>query len=209
MPPFEIHIHPERPNEFFFMYPQNGYDVSISPVDSPTVLMKYSIAGVEKMLMNTEEGELTFRTNTVPMNGHFIVGNDTNTYEWDLVNESLILKYNSTQYNCTALLPFWNKEAFALVHQQNGISIFDGSPIKLQNQFCFHEREYYLQNYCYSESQNVLALTFCKPEHERMALLNLTNSSEEIIFSSLHKGESIEVLCFSDDGSKLPITSQY
>lgn len=209
MPPLEIHIHPERPNEFFFMYPQNCYNVSIGSVGSPTVLMKYPIAGVEKMLMNSEEGELTFRTNTVPARGRFIVGNDVNTYEWDIVSESLILKYNSAEYGCTALLPLRNKESFALVHQQNGISIFGGSPIKLQNQFCFHEREYYLQNCCYSESRNVLALTFYKPEHERVVLLNLADGSEEIIFSSLHKGESIEVLCFSDDGSKLLITSQY
>ena len=209
MPPLAIHTHPERPNEFFFMYPQNCYNVSVSPIGSPTVLMKYSIAGVEKMLMNTEEGELTFRPNTIPTNGHFIVGNDTNTYEWDLVNESLILKYNSAEYNCTALLPLRNKESFALVHQQNGISIFGGSPIKLQNQFCFYEREYYIQNCCYSESRNVLALASCKPEHERVVLLDLTDGSDEIIFSSLHKGESIEVLCFSDDGSKLLITSQY
>lgn len=209
MPPLEIHIHPERPDEFFFMYPQNCYDVSISPTGRSTVLMKYPIAGVEKMLMNSEEGELVFRSHTVPTNGRFIVGNDANTYEWDLAGESLILKYNSAEYGCTALLPLRNKEFFALVHQQNGISIFGGNPIRLQNQFCFHEREYYLQNCCYSESRNVLALTFYKPEHERVVLLDLTDSSEKIIFSSIHKGESIEVLCFSDDGSRLLITSQY
>ncbi len=209
MPPLSIHIHPERTNEFYFMYPQNCYDVSISPIGGVTVLMKYPIAGVEKMLMNTEEGELTFRANVVPTNGRFIVSNDANTYEWDLTNESLILKYNSAEYGCTSLFPLQDKKSFALVHMQNGISIFGDNPVRLINQFCFHEREYYLQNCCYSENRNVLALTFYKPEHERVVLLNLTDSSEKIIFSSVHKGESIEVICFSEDGSSLLITSQY
>lgn len=209
MPPNAIYIHPERSNEFYFMYPQNCYDVNINPIGRATVLMTYSIAGVEKMLMNSEEGELIFLTNTAPTNGRFIAGNDTNTYEWDTVNESLILKYNSTEYNCCDLFPLSGKKTFALVHQQNGISIFGGSPIRLINQYCFYEREYLLQNCCYSTARNTLAMVFYKPEHERVILLDLTDSSEEIIFSSIHKGESIEMLCFSDDGVKLLITSQY
>lgn len=209
MPPLEIHIHPERPDEFFFMYPQNCYDVSISPAGNVTVLMKYPITGASKMLENSGEGELTFRTNTVPTNGHFIVGNDSNTYEWDIANESLILKYNGTEYSCTALLPLRNKELFALAHQQNGISVFGGDPVRLVNQFCFPEREYYLENCCYNEIRNVLAVNFYKPGHERVVLFDLTDSSEKVIFSSVRKSESLSVLCFSEDGSRLLITSQY
>ncbi len=64
----------------------------------------------------------------------FIVGNDSNTYEWDTENDALVRKYNCVYYNCTAFFPNAAKDLAILVHRHNGVSFFRGSPAKLYAQ---------------------------------------------------------------------------
>lgn len=172
--------------------------------------MKYSILEVQKLLSTpNHDGDLTFKPNVVPYANHFIVEDDTNTYEWDTVKETLNLKYNCVYYGCTDLFPSKNRRSFFLVHQSNGISILGGSPIKLIRQYCFQDPGYSIENCCHYEEKNLIAMTFASPSHEKVILLNIENSSQEAVFSTLNTGESIIDLCFSENGRYLLITSQY
>lgn len=104
MPPNAIHIHPNHPEEFYFMYPENCYLTSIT-ASRFSVLMKYPIRGINKLLSDSaQERDLTFKTFVVPANNRFIVGTDTNVYEWNSEEDTLILKYNLAYYNCTDLI---------------------------------------------------------------------------------------------------------
>lgn len=208
--PSAIHIHPERPNECYIMYPDNCYNVDIDCLDGNNILMKYSISGIEKLMLDSNEAEeIEFKINVVPANNRFIVGNDTNTYEWDTENDALLLKYNVAIYSCTALVPDSLKSSCMLVHQYNGISIFGDSPLKLKNQICFSEPDYLIGICHYNEKQNIMALTFSKPEHEKIILLNLDTFEQELIFSTLYKSETVENTCFDNNGEHILISTQY
>lgn len=208
--PSAIHVHPERPNECYVMYPDNCYNVDIDCLDGNNILMKYSISGIEKLMLDSNEtGEIEFKTNVVPTNNRFIVGNDTNTYEWDTVNDALLLKYNVAIYSCTALVADSLKNNCMLVHQYNGISIFGDNPLRLKGQICFSEPDYLIGICSYNEKRNIMALTFSKPEHEKIVLLNLDTFEQELIFSTLYKSETVENTCFDDKGENILISSQY
>lgn len=149
-PPTEIHPHPEREGECFIMYPNVCFAADVRPGGSGDILMTYSISGVEKLIPDSDEsGELEFKTAVVPAMNRFIVGNDTNTYEWDTANDTVIRKYSSVFYDCTAFFPNAAKDRCILVHRHNGVSLFGGSPIKLLRQYCFQEPGYVVDISCY------------------------------------------------------------
>lgn len=139
----------------------------------------------------------------------FIVGNDSNTYEWDTENDALVRKYNCVYYNCTAFFPNAAKDLAILVHRHNGVSFFRGSPAKLYAQFCFHDPEYLIDLASYDDVHSVLALGFARPDHEKVILLDVTTSRERTIYSSTRPGETIVNMCFHEDGNRLLITTQY
>lgn len=210
VPPAEIHPHPERRNEYYIMYPNVCFDAVIDAGGNGKILMTYSIEGVEKLLPNSDlSGELEFKTAVVPTLNRFVVGNDSNTYEWDKENDTLIRKYNCVYYNCTAFFPNVTKNLAILVHRHNGVSLFCGSPAKLYAQFCFHEPEYLIGLASYDDIHNILALGFARPDHEKAVILNLTTSQERTVYSSTRPGETIVNMCFHKDGNRLLITTQY
>lgn len=209
-PPTEIHPHPERPNEYYVMYPNVCFDTVIDANGNGKILMTYSIEGVEKLLPNSDlSGELQFKTAVAPTLNRFIVGNDTNTYEWDTENDALVRKYNCVYYNCTAFFTNTAKDLAILVHRHNGVSVFRGSPAKLYAQFCFHDPEYLIDVAVYDDTHNTLALGFARPDHEKVILLDVTTSRERMIYSSTRPGETIANMCFHEDGNRLLITTQY
>jgi len=209
-PPTEIHPHPEHPNEYYIMYPNVCFDAVIDANGNGKILMTYSIEGVEKLLPNSDlSGELQFKTAVVPTLNRFIVGNDTNTYEWDTENDALVRKYNCVYYNCTAFFTNTAKDLAILVHRHNGVSVFRGSPAKLYAQFCFHDPEYLIDVASYDDTHNTLALGFARPDHEKVILLDVTTSRERMIYSSTRPGETIANMCFHEDGNLLLITTQY
>lgn len=210
IPPAEIHPHPEHRNEYYIMYPNVCFTAVIDASGSGKILMTYSIEGVEKLLPNSDlSGELKFKTAVTPTMNRFIVGNDSNTYEWDTENDALVRKYNCVYYNCTAFFPDRAKELAILVHRHNGVSIFRGSPAKLYTQFCFHDPEYLIDLVSYDDMHSVLALCFARPDHEKVVLLDVVTSRERIIYSSIRPGETIVSMCFHEDGKRLLITTQY
>ncbi len=209
-PPSAIHKSKGDQNECFVMFPECCYLVDIDSGVCGDVLMTFSASNIEKLLPNTDQsGELTFITNVVPTNNRFIVSNDTNTYEWDSENDTIQLKYNCIYYECVDLFPVNKNEQFALIHANNGLSIFGGNPLRLQNHICFYERDYFIGNYCYNEQTGLLALAFARPDHEKVMIMSLNTGEQEYVFSSVCKHESIESLCFSDDGRKLLVATQY
>lgn len=209
-PPTEIHPHSERPNEYYIMYPNICFDAVIDGNGSGKILMTYSIEGVERLLPNSDlSGELEFKTAVTPTLNRFIVGNDSNTYEWDTENDALVRKYNCVYYNCTAFFPNAAKDLAILVHRHNGVSLFRGSPAKLYAQFCFHDPEYLIDLVSYDDVHSVLALGFARPDHEKVVILDVTTSRERTIYFSTRPGETIVNMCFHEDGSRLLITTQY
>lgn len=209
-PPTEIHPHPERPNKYYVMYPNVCFDAVIDASGYGKILMTYSIEGVEKLLPNSDlSGELEFKTAVAPTLNRFIVGNDSNTYEWDTENDALVRKYNCVYYNCTAFFTNTAKDLAILVHRHNGVSFFRGSPAKLYAQFCFHDPEYLIDLASYDDTHNILALGFARPDHEKVMLLDVTTSRERTIYSSTRPGETIVNMCFHEDWNRLLITTQY
>lgn len=209
-PPTEIHPHPERPNEYYIMYPNVCFDAVINGNGNGRILMTYSIEGVEKLLPNSDlSGELEFKTAVTPTLNRFIVGNDSNTYEWDTENDALVRKYNCVYYNCTAFFTNTAKDLAILIHRHNGVSLFRGLPAKLYAQFCFHDPEYLIDVASYDDTHNILALGFARPDHEKVVILDVTTSRERTIYSSTRPGETIVNMCFHEDGSRLLITTQY
>ncbi len=209
MPPSAIHIHPEHPLEYYFMYPENCYLTSITGARF-SILMKYPILGVNKLLSDSDqERELTFKTSVVPVNNRFIVGTDTNVYEWNSEEDTLIFKYNVTYYNCTDLIADPKRSCFFLIHMFNGVSVFAGSPLKLLNSYCFSERDYFIGISCFEPESQLLALNFSREDHEKVVLLNMHTGQQSVCFSTLHKSESICNMCFDHSGEWLLITTQY
>lgn len=209
-PPCAIHVCKDNHGECFVMFHDCCYLVDIDSCVYGEVLMKYYASNIEKLLPNTDQsGELIFKTNVAPINNKFIVSNDTNTYEWDSENDTLELKYNCVYYECVTMFPINKNNEFALIHANNGISVFGGNPIKLQNHVCFSDRDYFIGNCCYNEQTDLIAITFVRPDHEKVMIMNLNTGEQEYVFSSLCKHESVESLCFSDNGQYLLIATQY
>lgn len=209
-PPASIQVNPSCPNELYIVYPNACFNVEVSDNGNSSILMIYNISGAEKLLENSDNSdELEFKPNATPTMNRFIVSDDSNTYEWDTENDRLTLRYNTAQYGCSALFVDPTRDNFILVHENNGVSIFSGKLLKLVGQYCFQEPGYLIYNSVFDANHNLIALPFIKPEHEKILLLNLSTGEQKDIYSTMHKGESIENLCFNDNGSTLLITTQY
>ncbi|MDD3361799.1 MAG: hypothetical protein PHW34_09030 [Hespellia sp.] len=209
-PPDAIHLHMGHPGECYIMYRNNCYLVDAESRIGDGILMKYSSSGISKLLAVTDQdSELYFKVTAAPANNRFLVRNEMSIYEWDSENDFLLPKYNSAYYGCTALFTDRESDQNILVHQYNGVSVFSGTPPKLQNYYCFEEPDYYISNCLYKESIKSLALTFSRQDHEKVMLLQLTDGMETTCFSTLKKNESVETLCFDDSGNHLLITTQY
>lgn len=210
MPPSYIHIHPEKPGECYFMYPDNCYLVDLAPRHGNGILMRYPLAGVRKLLSESEQGgELYFKTSVVPFHNRFQISNDTTTYEWNADEDTLVPRYNMQYYSCTALIRDSLHGRFFLVHQYNGISVFSGDPVRLVNSICFYEHDYYIGNCCYDEEKHMLAISFVRSDHEKVILLDMATSAQRTVFSTRNPDETIENLCFQEKGDFLLISTQY
>ncbi len=203
-------IHPKCgcENEIFIMYPGICYEANI--VGNGQVLMTYSATEIGKRIPDSEQGEeIEFLPYVVPKRNRFIVGDDTNKYEWDSMKDSITLKYNSALYGTTALFATLDKSNFILVHQYNGISIFSGDLLKLEKQYCFYEEGFYIGDACFEPINKILALSFVRPDYEKIILLELDTFKQQTILTAEQEGESFSNMCFSNSGKHLLITSQY
>lgn len=210
VPPSAIHQSMDNKDVYFVMYPDVCFEGTIDIYGYSSILKEYFISGVAKLLSDSGSyEELHFLTSVAPSNNRFLIRNDINTYEWDTKNETLNLRYNCVFYNCTDLLVDEMRNLVILVHQYNGVTIFSGNPLKLENQFCFQEIGYFIGNACYNENCALLAMTFVRADHEKVMILDLTTGEHKFVYSTLHKSESIQNLCFDDSGEYILISTQY
>lgn len=210
VPPSAIHQSTEDKDVYFVMYPNVCFEGTIDTYGNSSILKKYSLSGISKLLSgNDSSDELIFLTSVAPSDNRFLIRNDTNTYEWDTKNETLNLRYNCVFYNCEGLLVDETRNLAILIHQYNGVTIFSGNPPKLENQFCFRENGYFIGNAHYNEKCALLAMTFVRSDHEKVMILDLMTGEYKFVYSTLHKSESIQNLCFDDRGERLLILTQY
>ena len=210
VPPSAIHPSMDNKDVYIIMYPDVCFEGTIDTYGNSSILKEYFISGVAKLLSDSNSHEeLYFLTNVAPSNNRFLIRDGSNTYEWDTKNETLNLRYNSVFYNCTDLLVDEIRNIIILVHQYNGVTIFSGNPPKLENQFCFHEFGYFIGNACYNDKYALLAMTFVRSDHQKVMIMELQTGKQKFVFSTLHKDESIQNICFDDSGNHLLILSQY
>lgn len=90
------------------------------------------------------------------------------------------------------------------MHQYNGVSILESYDKRLTAAYCFPYMDYYVEDCAYHEETQRLALRFCRPGHEFIKVLYLSDSSNHVIFSEM-KNDFTESMNFSSDGSCLLI----
>lgn len=208
--PSYIHLRPGHPEECYIMYPDDCYLIDMQNSENISVIMKYPVSGLHKLLEGTEqEGELYFKTAVVPNQNRFLVSNDTTTYEWNTEEDTLFPRYNLLYYSCAGLIRDTMHKQCILVHMNNGISVFAEDPARLKNSFCFEEPDYYISGCCYCVSKQLLALTFSRSDHEKVLILNLSNSEEMIVFSTIHSHETVENINFDKNEKHLLIATTH
>lgn len=210
MPPAHFHPHASHPGEYFIMYPGTCYLVDLSHPDNPEVVMKYFIDGVAKLLPEGDTSdELYFKTSVAPVNGRFLVTNDRFVYEWDSEDDSLLPRYNVAYYEVADLISDRQQGEVILVHQNNGLTIFEGAEFKLKDAVTFHEEGYNVTGSCLEPKSQNLALTFTRPDHEKILLLNLASKEQKYCFSTRLPNETVIDSCYSETGEYFLIVTQY
>lgn len=208
--PSYIHPHPRNPEEYYVMYPSNCYLVDLQIPENPTVIMKYPVAGLLKLLNESgQEGKLYFKTEVIPDRNRFIVNDGTMTYEWDSEANTLLPRYNPVHFSYIDLMNDSKYQQCILAQRNNSVTVFSGSPAALKYSFCFNEPNYHISNCCFNSSHQLLALTFSSSNHEKIFVLNISNSEESCIFSTMHPNETIINLCYSYDEMYLLISTNY
>lgn len=208
MAPSAIYRCPEKDNQCYVMYPNDCYQIELDSIGENSSFTKYTANGIQKLFQQSNLDEaLYFNTCVVPVRHRFIVRGDKNTYEWDAENNILLLKYNMAEYGCAGLCAAPEHGECILIHQDNGVSIFAGEPLKLKTQYCFYERDYYISQYAYDSNHHRLALNFTRTDHEKVVILDLNDSSERTIFSSLRYDHRLYSVSFRPDGQRLLIAA--
>ncbi|MCR5789780.1 MAG: hypothetical protein K6G83_07820, partial [Lachnospiraceae bacterium] len=210
MPP--SHFHPATPGsgQCYIMFPDCFYLADLSCRESPCILTCYSIEGVAKLLPDGNVAdELYFKTSVAPVNGHFIVTNDNFVYEWDSEHDYLYTRYNVAYFETSGLISDEVHNTFILIHQNNGLTIFDGDSYKLSGSITFREDGYNLTLNSFEPQKRLLALVFSRPDHEKTVLLNLSTGEQKYCFSTQMPNETILSCSFDDMGGFLLLLTQY
>lgn len=197
----------DNPNECYLMYPDVCYEMDLSSEQENGIIMAYSVGPMNKLLTEYEleiEDGLRIQTATAPSGNRILVRSDRTIYEWNTNVDSLTPRYNSVYYGCTGLIADPSHHRSILVHQYNGVSIFENQGQRLAAAYCFPYADYYVEDCTYHERTQNLALRFCRPGHEFIKVINISDSSSKIIFSAM-KNDFTENMNFSADGSYLLI----
>ena len=197
----------DSPNECYLMYPDVCYEMDLSSEQEDGIIMAYSVGPMNKLLTEYEleiEDGLRIQTETVPSGNRILVRSDRTVYEWNTSMDSLTPRYNSVYYGCTGLIADPSHNRSILVHQYNGVSIFENYDKRLTVAYCFPFIDYYVEDCAYHEETQHLALRFCRPGHEFIKVMDLSDSSNRVIFSAM-KNDFTESMNFNPDGSYLLI----
>ena len=212
-PPASFHQYVDKPALCLIMYPNCCYLSNIEEElrGNNGVLKWFTTEGIERKMR--EKGlatELYFSTNVAPSYNQFLAFDDNaKTYEWDSENDTIRAKYNSAFYDTAYLAVNSDRSNAYLVHSYNGISQFSKNPLKLEYQHCYEEQGYSVNVGSSDEAHDRVALAFADLGHEKVIVVDLSTYSEKTIFSTIMPSETVVDLSFSNDGTKVLITTQY
>lgn len=210
MPPSHFHPHALHPAECYIMYPHACYLVDLDHPDRSGIIMEYYADKAARLLPEGNAAdELYFRTSVSPVDGRFLVTDDSFIYEWDSDHDSLLPKYNVAYYETTDLICDQQNNEFILVHQNNGLTVFEGDTIRLKDSVIFQEEGYNVTRSCLDPKSRNLALTFTRPDHEKILFLNLDSKEQRYCFSTHLPSETVVACCFDRTGSFLLVVTQY
>ena len=195
------------------MYPDCCYlvDVDSERLGRNAIIKTYHAGAIQKKLHEMGfETELLFYVNVNPAKNTFLLFDDNGkTYEWNSETDVIRPRYNSLIYETAYLAVNPHRTEVYLVHSDNGISQFGGSPLALQYQHCYQNQGYSVSIADSDFTHNRLALAFADLGHEKVVLVDLETYEEKTVFATWEKFETITDLCFCDDGTRLLITTQY
>lgn len=210
MSPSHFHPHAVHPTECYIMYPHACYLVDLDHPDKSGIILEYFIDKAAKLLPEGNAADkLCFKTSVSPVDGRFIVTDDSFIYEWDSEHDSLLPRYNAAYYKTTNLIYDRKHNEFILVHQNNGLSVFSEYTVRLKNSIAFQEEGYNVTKSCFDSKNRNLVLTFTRPDHEKILLLNLDSSEQRYCFSTHLSSEAVVACCFDNTGRYLLIMTQY
>lgn len=212
-PPAAFHHYVEKPAICLIMYSNCCYlsNLEAELRGNDGVLRWFSTEGIQSKLK--EKGlatELHFSTNVAPSFNQFLAFDDNaKTYEWDSENDTIRAKYNSAYYDTAYLAVSSDRCNAYLVHSYNGISQFSRDPLRLEYQHCYQEKGYSVNVGASDEAHDRMALAFADLGHEKVIVIDLNSYEEKTIFSTIEPSETVVDLAFSNDGTKILITTQY
>lgn len=206
--PMFIYPHPQNRNEGYLMYGDVCYhvDISVNNTKNGGTITKYPASTLKKIL-RIPSAELTFRVGTVPASNRLMVSDEVKTYEWELVNDNVRLRYNMASYdNCDAIKDT-SHGLFILIHSYNGVTVLAEEPFSLVHSYCFPYDGYYIAASAYHENTQQLSLLFSKPGHDFVLLLSFEDNHTKTIFSTLNLSDTIEMIVFKENGEAILITT--
>ena len=212
-PPAAFHAYAGNSSLCYIMYVDTCYlvDIVSETRGRNGILKTYRAEAIQRKLYEIGfKTELLFYVNVRPSEDTFLLFDDNGkTYEWNSETDIIRPKYNGLLYDTAYLTANPERTKAYLVHSDNGISQFGGSPLALQYHHCYQNQGYSVSCADSDFIHNRLALAFADLGHEKVVLVDLETYEEITVFSTWEKFETITDLCFHDDGTKLLITTQY
>lgn len=212
-PPAAFHTDSKNSALCYIMYPDCCYlvDVAAERTGRNGILKNYYAEAIQKRIYEIGfDTELTFYVNAAPSQNRFLlVDNNGRTYEWNAETDVIRPKHNGLLYDTAYLTVNPCRAKAYLVHSDNGISQFGGSPLSLKYHHCYQNQGYSVS---YADSDfrnNRLALVFADMGHEKVVIVDLETFEEITVFSTWEQFETITDLCFHEDGTRLLVATQY
>lgn len=211
--PGAFHIDSRNSELCYIMYPDYCYlvDVASEKVGRNGILKTYDTEAIQNILYKMGfDTELQFSVNVAPSQNTFLLYDQNyKTYEWNSETDIIRPKYNGLLYDTAFLCADPHRAKAYLVHADNGISQFSGSPLTLQYHHCYQNQGYSVSCADSDFVHNRLALVFANMGHEKVVIVDLETYKEITVFSTWEQFETITDLCFHEDGTRLLIATQY
>ena len=207
--PYSIIQRPGFSNELYMIFPKNIYQMHVSNSGLLKIDRIYPLSGVISALDSADPELFSFVCNGLSQDKRFLFRDDRTTYEWDTKNNVIERKYNTVYYETSFMTVNSQRDQLILVHQMNGVSLFKGNPINCVSHYCYQEPGYSAEKAAYYEPENRLAIVFVREDLEVVKIVDIEHMYEKSIFATSLAYETISTLCFSVDGTRLLVSTQY
>lgn len=204
--PWAIH-HNEINNDIgYIIYRSKVYVIDLNMNDHIEII--YDLESTLKHKFDSNYDDFYFYAPTQPGKDRFIIKDQMQTYEWDIMNDQIYKRYNFVDYHCLALVEDFDHNIFMTLHSYNGITIFDAISLKPKYAFCKPYDNYELTNYAYYKDNQQIALVYEKPGHSFIEVMKITDGFSKVIYSSYFNDFSICNIEFNNDGKKVLICTE-